>query len=223
MITWVVTTDGRKEFIEKALPTWNAASGSVAHRIIIDDSGNDEYRRWLSDTFTDWDVIPVGEERCGYSPAMQAMREVGLQTGAEFIFHTEDDFILNHPIDLDDIADVLRRRTYLAQIALLRQPWFGNEVEHGGLIEALEVNGQEFTEVTDGTHHWIEHRAVWTANPNMFSRDVAKINYPNVNYSESAFMKSLRSNKNLRCGFWGKRSDAPLVHHIGEYRNGIEY
>lgn len=222
MITWVVTTDGRKEFIEKTIPTWDQATGLVTHRVIIDDSGDTDYRQWLARTFPDWDVIPVGDERCGYSPAMQAIRQVGLQCGTEFIFHTEDDFMLNRPINLDDVATLLRDKQYLAQVALLRQPWFPNEIEAGGLIEALEP-GEVFTECSDGDRYWIEHRAVWTANPNMFRRDVAKIEYPNVNYSESAFMRSLKEDANLRCAFWGKRSDEYYVHHIGEYRNGIEY
>lgn len=223
MIAWAVTTDGRKEYIEKALPSWDKATGDIGYRAILDDSGDPHYREWLAHTFTNWDVIPVGETRCGYSTAMRAVREVGLQSGADHVFHIEDDFVLVRPLDLDEIAGLLQERTYLAQVALLRQPWYANEIEHGGLIAALEDQGQHFTEMTDGSRNWIEHRAVWTANPNMFRRDVAKIEYPDVNYSEAAFMRALRESASLRCAFWGKRTDGPRVTHIGEYRSGIEY
>ena len=222
MIAWVVTTDGRKQFIERALPTWEQATGSISHRFIIDDSGDTQYRMWLTDTFPEWKIVSVGQDRCGYSPAMKMIRTIGLESDADYIFHIEDDFVLSRPINLDDLAGLLNDKRYLAQVALLRQPWFHNEIEAGGLIEALEP-GETFTERSDGDRCWIEHRAIWTANPNMFRRDVAKIEYPNVNYSESAFMRSLKEDANLRCAFWGKRSDEYYVHHIGEYRNGIEY
>ena len=209
--------------IERALPTWDALEGTFACRVILDDSGDSEYRAWVSGQYPQWEVVPTGPTRMGYAPAMTKMREVGLESGADYIFHLEDDFMLNAPLDLDDIAGLLDARPYLAQVALRRQAWFANEVEHGGIIEALEVQGQRFHEMTDGRRYWTEHRAVWTANPNLFRRDIAERPYPLVNFSEAAFMRELRADPQMRCAFWGKRSDPLHVEHIGAYRNGVDY
>lgn len=224
-ICMVVTTDGRADYISQAIPTWEThVSGNIVSHVIVDDSGDVEYRTWLDSTFGDrWTVVPNGEARLGYSAAMQKMRAVGIDSGADYILHVEDDFLLNDGLDVDDICGVLDDRRYLAQIALLRQPWYANEIRFGGVIPALEEQGQHFTEATNGVHHWIEHRAVWTANPNVFSTQVASIPYPTCNYSEAAFMAMLREQTGYRCAYWGRLSDAPRVTHIGEQRVGIEY
>ncbi len=228
-IAWVITTDGRGELLDECISTWDQASGTFCAKVILDDSGDPAYRASLTEKYgTEWEVLRVGEERMGYVAAMKAMRSIGIRSNAKYIFHLEDDFKLNRPIDLDAITSLLSADTRIAQMALLRQPWYANEVEHGGVINALMNQGCEFQEMIridkeDRVVRWIEHRAVWTANPNVFSVEVARIDYPDTPYSESAFMRQLKTSPALVCAYWGTLSDEPYVTHIGDYRNGHSY
>lgn len=225
-IAVVVTTDGRGEYLGQSIPSWEAASGSFVSRTILDDSGSGEYRGWLRSEYggNGWSIAHVGASRQGYGEAMRRMREIGVSSGADYILHVEDDFVLNGPLSIDDIAGVMdESEGRLAQMALLRQPWYANEVEHGGVIQALQAQGCHFDQRTNGTHHWIEHRAVWTANPNLMPADVARIPYPACEWSESAFMKLLREMTTRACAYWGRFDDEPAVTHIGRARLGTGY
>ena len=222
-IAWAVTTDGRKEFIEAAMPTWHDLTGNVIARIIVDDSGDPAYREWLRATYGGADIVHVGGDRMGYNAAMKRMREVGLATGADYIFHLEDDFKLMRPLDLDDLTSVMEANPMLAQMALVRGPWYHNEVAHGGMIQALKAQGCAFTECGWGGTYWIEHRAVWTANPSVFPKKIAMRHYPDGDWSESAFMRDIRETTRFKCAYWGRMTDEPMVDHIGTYKMGTGY
>ena len=98
---------------------------------------------------------------------MQCVFETARASAADTVWFHEDDFVLSQDVDLAELNRVLAERDYLTQVALLRQPWFANEKSAGGLIEALEAQGQRFTETTDGESTWIEHRACFTGNPSL--------------------------------------------------------
>lgn len=225
-IAFIVTTDGRGEFLERTIPSWDQAEGEYVLKCILDDSGDAEYRGWLKRTFEPlgWHISITGLGRQGYNAAMRRMREIGVASGADFILHVEDDFLLNRPVNLYAITSLMANnpRTF-AQMAFIRQPWYQNEVEHGGVIQALQAQGCHFDQKTDGTHHWLEHRTVWTANPNLMPVDVARIPYPEGDWSESAFMRLLRETTSLHCAYYGRLSDDPMVTHIGEYKKGTGY
>lgn len=227
--TWVITTDGRGEFLDQCIGTWEQASGTFCAKVILDDSGDHAYRQSLVEKYGDeWEVVSVGETRMGYVAAMREIRSIGIRSDAKFIFHLEDDFQLNRPVNIDSITELLDSNRNIAQMALVRQPWYANEIVHGGVIQALIEQGCRFQEKIKidkdkKVVRWLEHRAVWTANPNVFSVEVARMDYPDVPYSESAFMRQLNTNTALVCAYWGTLSDEPYVTHIGDYRNGHSY
>jgi len=215
-----VITDGRRECIERAIPSaLTQLRGDIGSLVICDDSGDPVYQRWLRSQWPEFTLI-CAPGRVGYTQAMQRVWAVISELPDEWIWQAEDDFTLDQPIDLDAMISVLSTRPELAQIALLRQPWFGNEVEHGGLIEALEAQGNQFRNVTDGHHWWVQHRALWTGNPSLFRREIASIPWPNRPYSESAFGQQLIA-LGYEFAYWGKRRQ--LCTHIGTERAGHGY
>jgi hypothetical protein len=224
-IAFIITTDGRGEFLERTIASWDQAQGEYVAKIILDDSGDAEYREWLEQTFTPqgWHIMWVGMTRQGYSAAMQNMRLIGITSGADYILHVEDDFVLNKPIDLHTITDIMNDNPQLAQMALVRQPWYANEIQFGGVIRALQDQGCNFDEKTNGEHYWQEHIAVWTANPNLMPIKVAHMEYPDGNWSEAAFMRKLREETLFVCAYYGKLEDEPMVTHIGDYKKGNGY
>ena len=217
----VVLTNGRTDCIIQSLPSATGNVVGIGSVTIVDDSGDAEYRVWLAEGFPDCEVIPVAGEAAGYWRAMQTVWS--LAVGAPHMFFVEDDFTFSRRVDLAELAAVLDAYDHLTQIALLRQPWFGNEHNHGGLIEALEAQGQAFEQRTDGARHWIEHRACFTGNPSLIPARTLAQPWPEGPWSESRFGRQLFKNRAARGAYWGRRGDPPAVTHIGHERAGHDY
>lgn len=198
--------------------------------VIVDDSGDPTYSTWLEDEFIGgpWEakILHLPEPH-GYWRAMQYVWGLARHWAATYdttsFFFLEDDFTFNEDVDVEALAGVLDAHPHLTQMALLRQPWWPNEIKHGGLIEALEAGGQEFTETTDGTHHWVEHRACFTGNPCVIPRRTFERDWPEGDWSESRFGRLLFRDEKARGAYWGRRSDPPRVEHIGHQRVGSNY
>lgn len=226
----IVLTNGRRDCISRTIPSAAEHLSGTCHMTVIDDSGDPEYGRWLEEEFIggplNGHVLHLADGG-GYWKAMCAVwahaRHLLDFLRTDAVFFLEDDFTFNANVDVSCLDRVLVEQPHLTQIALLRQPWFGNEVEHGGLIEALEAQGQKFTEATDGRHHWIEHRAVFTGNPSLIPRRTFAHDWPDGAWSESRFGRALFADPAARGAYWGRRGDAPLVEHIGHERVGSAY
>lgn len=226
----ICLTNGRPDCISKTIPSALGHLTGVLGMVIVDDSGDPTYGQWLADEFVGgpWDgkILHLPEPH-GYWRAMQYVWGLARHWAATYdttsFFFLEDDFTVNEDVDLTDLAGVLDSYPYLTQMALLRQPWWPNEIEHGGLIEALEAGGQEFTERTNGTHSWIEHRACFTGNPCVIPRRTFERDWPEGDWSESRFGRLLFRDPEARGAYWGRRSDPPRVEHIGHQRVGSNY
>ena len=223
-ICLTVLTDGRKQYIERAIPSWmEQYDSSISNKFIIDDSGQKDYRAWLKDHFPSFTIIPVGESRCGYSLAMSKVFSTILESKTKYALHLEDDFVLNKPVSLENMVSVLDKNPLVSQMSIMRQPWFANEKECGGVVEALEQQGNtDFKNMNTDGNEWVQHSSFWTCNPSIFPSWVAKIGWPEAPWSEMKFGQNL-SAKNKVFGIWGNRSDWVCVEHIGEERNGTEY
>lgn len=222
-ISMTVLTDGRKEYIEQALPTWIDAYGDkIKLKAIIDDSGNTGYRHWLTETFPQFIVVAVGKDRCGYAPAMRKVFDMVRQFDKPYNLHIEDDFVLHNPPNLEDIVWVMDHNDDLSQMSLMRQAWYNNELLHGGVVEALEFAGSKFEECNDGGHYWSKHRSYFTCNPSVFPLSLAYEDWPDPPWCEMYFGQSQLA-KGKSYGIWGKRGEWEVVEHIGRIRNGTEY
>jgi hypothetical protein len=110
----------------------------------------------------------------------------------------------------------------LVQMVIRRQAWFPTEVEAGGMIERFDPTA--FSECSDGTHDWLEHRLFYSMNPHLVRRSfLAAHPWPPRPNSEHHFGLRLFRDKSVRSGLWGKRSDPPRVTHIGVERTGTGY
>lgn len=226
----ICLTNGRRECITRTISSAIEHLSGVLHMVIVDTSGDPEYGQWLEDEFiggpSHTGVLHI-EGSGGYWQAMKAVWRYALYLldfdGTDAAFFLEDDFVFNVDVDLNDLHEVLNDRPYLTQIALLRQPWWPNEHEHGGLIPALEAQGQQFTEQTDGQRTWVEHRACFTGNPSLIPQRTFSRQWPEGAWSESRFGRELFSNPAARGAYWGHRTDAPRVEHIGGVRVGHDY
>jgi hypothetical protein len=217
MIGLLVITDGRGDYLARTLQTAHEhLVGLDGPRLLFDDSGDRTYRHHLCSTYRDqFDRIgwhPSGR-RHGQAATIVAARRLMTEMGAELVFHLEDDFEFFQAIPLHDMAAVLGRRPYLAQMALLRQAWFPSELRAGGIIER---HPDEYTPVTDGPARWFEHRLWFTLNPCLYRAELADLAYPAGRRHEWRFSRQLCTDPDVKFGLWG--DGRPWVHHIGARR-----
>jgi len=156
----------------------------------------------------------------GFAGAIQHGWDQILDTDAELIFHLEGDFTFNGSVPLEAMAE-LAYDPHIAQVALKRQPWNQQEIEAGGIVE---LNPDDFEEGTCGDgNRYTAHRRFWTTNPSIYRRDIAERGWPQEADSEGKFAISLFQDPHVVSTFWGGKFDPPLVHHIGDSRDGHGY
>lgn len=226
MVPIIVLTNGRPDCISKTISSALGHLHGASSMVIVDDSGDPTYGQWLEDEFIGgpWDgkVMHLPEPH-GYWRAMQYVWALARTFTARHWMILEEDFTFNRDVDLRELARVLDEQD-LQQIVLRRQPWFSNEHEHGGVIEARETQGGQFFDRSDGVHHWIEHRDHWSMNPAILRVELCKSRpWPAGAWSESRFGREVLRDPDAKLAYWGKRSDSPWVTHVGARRVGSDY
>lgn len=244
VIALLVMTDGRLDCLTQTLRS--AAEnlmhdGMVDNVFIHDDSNDPDYRAMLVDwsiESTGWYVFgpKPGSGKSGFGGAIRAAWEVLRTQPHDFVFHLEDDFTFNRPVDLRAMAGVLLTNPEIVQIALRRQPWNDLERAAGGVVE---MHPEAYTDrhVWDNTsrmadgredprlHPILEHTQFWTTNPSLYRRSLLDIHHwPDGEHSEGVWSQHLRTtHPDWRFAYWGQRDDGPWVHHIGTERVGTGY
>lgn len=223
-ITWITLTDGRKDLIKKTIPCWQEnISSNFSNKIIIDDSGDNNYRLWLKKTFKSFDIVPVDKERAGYVEAMRKVFSVAREANSPYVFHLEDDFLIKKEFDLNNFTSVLDQNSNLVQMSFLRDPWYENEIRDGGTLRTLVKHGKKISRAKNKNFDWMEHRIFWTCNPSVYPLRITDEEWPDRKHSEFYFGRSLFSDKKNKSAVWGKWSDKPLITHTGSYQKGINY
>lgn len=218
VICFLVMTDGRREYIERTIPSMLAhLHGPITRRVIHDDSGDGVYQAWLRDRFPTFELITT-PERAGFGGAIRSAWEQVRHVDERFIFATEDDFVLDRRVELQDMMTALDTYPNLQQLALRRQPWNDEERAVGGVVELAPSSYEEVDE------SFLQHRNFWTTNPSLFRSDVTwKHPWPRGSRSEGMFTANLLRSPKVRFGYWGARDSGVWVTHIGEERIGVGY
>lgn len=223
----LVVTDGRGDCIAQTVPSALAhLRGDITYKLIFDDSGDMAYRDWLVATFPEFDVIhPMARQ--GFGGAIRSAWSHLSVRPERFVFHCEDDYRFNRPVDLGVMGRLLEDRPYLAQVALRRQA-VGHEIPHGGF---MEMYPDWYVDCADVERSWIETTRNFTTNPCLYRRHLCSTLWPEGSDSEGRYGFQLREQGlpwgipggDVRFGFWGSKADAPWVHHIGVVRVGTGY
>lgn len=224
MIALLVITDGRRDCILNTVPSALAnLRGAIGWRFIFDDSGDPDHREWLAMRF-----LPLGfsimweDERQGFGGAIRAVWSRLTQFDhIDHVFHLEDDFTFNRPVNLDAMAATLDAHPEIQQLALRRQAWNQAEIAAGGVVE---VDPDSYVERAGGYGQWLEHRNFITTNPSLYRRSLMDRGWPEGDNSEGRFALDLFASDPLAvAGYWGARNSGEAVHHIGRERVGNGY
>ncbi len=200
-VTKLIITDGRWDYLKR---TVDSAATNVRYpfddAVIVNDSG-------LAFPFDDWNAYRIinNPHRLGLAGAIQAGWDV---CDTDYIFHLEDDFLFNQPVDLTDLIGLLEDDPLLAQVCFKRNaapvPW---EQMFGGFIEA---NPDRY----DDSPGYTVHRECFSFNPCVYPRRIT---------DGGAGLESDVTERLLAAGYhfgiWGKKFDDPIVHHIGDVRS----
>jgi hypothetical protein len=182
--------------------------------ILIDDNPENRNLDLLEDIKRKFKInkMILNGSRLGIEGSVQeAWRNV--PDKCDFIWHQENDFTYNEEIDLSVFIKVLSNR-HIFQVALLRQAWYENEIEKGGIFKA---NHSIFRNANYKGVDLVLHRGFFTHNPSLYRKSIINSEFPN--YNEYSFVKHLLSNdSNGWCSYYGKTSDGPRVTHIGEIK-----
>jgi GT2 family glycosyltransferase len=233
VITLLVMTDGRRDYLPRAVESFDEyVTGPVTRRVLHDDSGDPNQWRWLREQFPQFELVTT-KGRAGFGGAIQsAWAHLTVRDTNPYIFHLEDDFVFQRPVHLHALLAVLQDRPYLIQLALRRQPWNAVEADAGGVVES---HPDAYTEHTDPAgHRWLEHRLFFTTNPSLYRRDLCRQGWPDGDQSEGHFGQQILQAHlsvdgialdpdRLAFGFWGPRDSGEWVQHIGKVRAGHGY
>lgn len=225
MIALIVMTDGRRDCIAETIASADEElRGGITRRLINDDSGDAGYRSWLQAEFgpAGFELIPPTATRQGFDGAIRHAWTHARGMTEPYVFHLEDDFTFNRPVDLDELVSVLDAHPHIVQMVLRRQAWNAEELAAGGVVE---VAPHDFHEVLDPEgRRWLEHRRFFSTNPSLYRRSLLTWrHWPSGEHSEGVFTHQLLADDRLRFGYWGHRDDDPWVEHIGIQRAGERY
>lgn len=222
-ICLVVLTNGRKDLISQTVPAWMDKYNDVFNnKFIIDDSGDKDYREWLKQYSNKYNfkIINVGDENLGYAEAMQKVLDTFRSLGNKYMFFLEEDFLPKVNIDFNKMRYLLENNKEVIQISLMRQPWYKEEIDAGGVVQTKKQNFENITEKND--IKWVKHREYFTGNPSLISDKVLKYSWPKVRWSEYFFGKKLLE-EGFYFGILGSidSDDWIAVEHIGHYQKGV--
>lgn len=211
-----LTTGVRPTLERTILSVEEKLAGPVGRKLVCVDSLSFRRGRQVSEMCPGWDVELLGPSR-GFANAVQGAVEHAIGSGQRWVFWLEDDFVFEEPVDLAALQAVMEANEGLAQVALMRQPWYPPELRAGSVVGSWP---RERFEQRDG---YVEHRAYWTMNPMLTSRSVlASRPWPSGRDSELLFGRKMLRNGH-RAGIWGALEDPPRVKHIGEVQAGHGY
>lgn len=227
-VTLLVMTHGRRDYLRRTLESFDRmVKGPVKRRVIHDDSADPEFKSWLSRSFPSFLLVSTGPVRIGAGPSVaNAWNYLARRGGPEWVFHLEEDFTFNKPVDLADLIALSEAYPYLAQVSLRRQPW-GTEVPFGGFeYQAAD----QYHERADDEHgSWLETTRNFTLNPTLYRRRLCEVGWPTGADSEGHIGWKLREQglpwgvpgEAVRFGYWGSWDEGRRwVEHIGSDRAG---
>ena len=211
----ILRCDGRRDYIEETVRSTIAHLGAFEHQIIIDDSGDSAYAKWLDERFGGFNCVHHTERR-GLSGGFKSACEVAIQLGVDYVFSTEDDQAILSDIDLTAFIALLESQPHLAQVAIKRTAYSPQEHAAGGIVEAYP---QFYTERTGDGMTWIETDHLFVFSPSLIPRRVIECALANTDtFLEDNVTAALWAHGYRSC-YWGATYDPPLCDHVGTQRS----
>jgi hypothetical protein len=222
-VAWITLTSGRKNYLKQSRESWyRLVSGKISEEIIVDTSGNLEYREWLLKEYPSAKVFSLTPEdairkdwNSGISQAYEYFYNIAKTIDCDYVLHTEDDYTLLNPLDINDAIDILKSDSHIVQVHFIRQPWTKDESENGGVLKNCQRMGSLMTQKDNGKSSWVEHRSYFTFGPSIYKKEICFTNRDLNNNPELALTHSLFLDPKNKTATFGTIDDMHFVEHIG--------
>lgn len=217
-----IVGNGRKRYLERTISSWEAnLTDKPSAKIIFDDSGDSQYREYLTNRFgNDFEIVPVQETNAGQSTTINFIFNYLKNLRIEYFLQIEEDWMLFRPIKISSIISVMQNNKQIVQMRIPRTVWHeasthSLDMEYGSLL-------RYYCEVSeyDKKRNWYEFRTkkyFWSNNPSVFHISVCDQEYPsNGIASEYDFGVSLFDQDDGNTfGYWARNVYDAYVSHIG--------
>ena len=215
MIVRAVFTAGRREYLEATLASADEqVSGPITRTVIFDDAGDRAFTQWL---YTLGHSVASWGTNVGFTQSMfLARRWLTRHTVEPYVFHLEEDFTFDEPVDLADLVAVLEGEPQLDQVALLRHAFYPRELRAGGDM-AGAFPGDYTIRTDDVGRTWAEHALGWTCNPSVYRTDLCELDWPRKGRHTETTFGQARIAEGRRFAYWAAR---PTITHIGAEKLG---
>lgn len=201
----LVIYDGRADYLDKCLASVEEnLQYPFRNKIIVNDSGDAKTK-----IVDGWSCL-FHPQRRGFVAAINSGWNIARQSTTDYIFHLEQDFTFNKPVNIPAMIKVLEANPHLAHLVLRRQPWNADEIAAGTM-----GGFEDSTVCTDGKNTWTKHEHWYSTNPALVPRSTFERTFPAG--SEVAFGAELVAD-GQKFAFWGSPDDPPRVTHIGVNR-----
>lgn len=188
MIVCGVLTDGRDDLLADTIRSARQHLTGIDHLYVVHDG--------------------IGPRK-GLAGAVQTLWSHAVGVDADYLFHLEDDWLFNGPVDVDVMRRLVDEHS-LAQLVLQRQALTPEEHRAGGV--AAHAHWVQH----DG---WVEQHDIFSLNPCLIPRWVLNVGWPSgpLGVGNESGMTARLSD--ARWGFLGEKVQPPHVTHIGERRS----
>jgi hypothetical protein len=228
---FVILGNGRKGYLERTIASWETnMAQKPKHQAIIDDSGNQDYRSWLQNTYGDrYDIVYPADHAVGQSQAVQKIFDYVKELDVTHVAYTEEDWVLFRTTNLEPIFNILNKNDNLLQMRLPRTIWYSDyhifDLNAGSLLlDYIKDKNSPFEFVKDIDGNWFNLKInyyAWSHNPCVFKKEYVYEPYSQVGDHEYNFgIDLMNKNPNATVGFWADNPFDGYVTHIG-IRNGI--
>jgi hypothetical protein len=186
----LVITDGRRDLLDRMLASFDwYCSATFARTIVVNDSADSGYARWLEDRIPDAEFIHH-RHRAGLAQAIRSgWAAIDSTTGA--VVHLEDDCVFTRAIDLAEWVHPLTVEPHLAQVCLQRGPDEPSEIEAGGILQLYSrthpLRAREHAGV-----RWTEQAKLFSLQPNVYRASLTQVGWPEHG-GETEFTERLRA------------------------------
>jgi GT2 family glycosyltransferase len=211
-IVLVCVTTGRRDTLAATLASADKKlRGPIGRRLLLVDAATTDLRP------AGWDVVCMGRSQ-GYAVAMERAIEQAIGSGQPWVFWLEDDFTFNRVVHLGAMQTTMQKYPDLAQLVLLRQPWYeGPETDAGSVLGDRRYSFEQ-------RNGHVVHRNYWSMNPMLTRREVlARHVWMPKDGAELRFGKRVLADPTVRVAYAGHLDQEPAVTHNGREPAGANY